>query len=273
MHPTIDLDFFEIPVYTAMVALGAAAGLLAAYLFLRTRSRRASALPVFIDGALIAFAAGYIGARAYHVATNWDYYAARPEEIAQPGLGGLGMRGAFILALIALMFYSAVRKISFWYFADAAALGLAIGQALGWVGALAQGANYGVVSDSQIAMDLPDLYSLIQPRFPLQHFEIALFAVLFVGLVIAAAQRPRAGTLFAAYLLLASLGNFALGFQRGDDTAYVGALRIDQVVDAAFVVIALSVWLWRWSAARRAAVNEKNVGQKVDAKLRRQSSN
>ncbi len=260
MHPTIDFDWFEIPVYTAMIALGAAAGLFAAYLFLRTRSRRASTLPVFLDGALIAFAASWIGARAYHVATHWDYYAARPEEIAQPGLGGLGMRGAFIFALIALMFYSVARKISFWYFADAAAIGLAIGQALGWVGALAQGANYGVVSDSQVAMDLPDLYGLIQPRFPLQYFEIALFAVLFVGLAIAAAQRPYGGLLFGAYLLLASLANFALGFQRGDDTVYVGALRIDQVVDAVFVLLAVIIWLWRWNTARWAASSEGYVG-------------
>lgn len=255
MNPTVDLNFFEVPVYSAMITLGAAAGLLAAYLFLRTRSRRASALPVFIDSALIAFAAGWIGARVYHVATHWDYYAARPEEIAQPGLGGLGMRGALILALIALLFYSAVRRISFWYFADAAAIGLALGQALGWIGALAQGANYGVVSDSQIAMDLPDLYGLIQPRFPLQYFEIALFAVLFVGLVIAAVQRPYAGALFGAYLFIASLANFVLGFQRGDDTAYVGALRIDQVVDAAFVLLAAVIWLWRWTAVHR-VVNE-----------------
>jgi prolipoprotein diacylglyceryl transferase len=258
MHPTIDLDFFQVPVYTALVALGAAAGLLAAYLFLHARSRRASAPPVFLDAALIALGAGWIGARAYHVATHWDYYVVRSEEIVQPGLGGLGMRGAFVLGALALVLYAVVRRISFWYFADAAAIGLSIGQALGWVGALVQGANYGVVSDSPIAMDLPDLYGLVQPRFPLQYFEVALFAALFVGLVIAATQHPRAGTLFAAYLLLASAANFALGFQRGDDTAYVGALRIDQVVDAALVVAGL-IGLWRWRAARRAA-DEGNVG-------------
>lgn len=256
MNPTLDLDWFEIPMYTAILAVGAAAGLFAAYLFLRSRSRRASEFSVFLDAALIAFAVGWIGARAYHVAAHWDYYVARPEEIAQPGLGGLGIRGALILGLAALVIYAAARKISFWYFADAAAIGLALGQAIGWVGALIQGANYGVVSDSQIAMDLPDLYGLVQPRFPLQHAEIALFVLLFIVLLFVASRRPRAGTLFFAYLLLASAANFALGFQRGDDTAYIGALRIDQVVDAAFVVLAGLVWLMRRAAAR----NDGNVG-------------
>jgi prolipoprotein diacylglyceryl transferase len=260
MHPTLDLNWFEIPVYTALIGLGAAAGLLAAYLFLRARSRRASATAVFLDGALIAFAAGWVGARAYHVATHWEYYAARPEEIAQPGLGGLGIRGALVLGLIALLFYSAVRRISFWYFADAAAIGLALGQAIGWVGALIQGANYGVVSDSQIAIDLPDLYGLVQPRFPLQHVEIALFALLFIGLLIAAAQRPRAGALSIAYLLIASLANFALGFQRGDDNAFVGALRVDQVVDAALALLAVLLWLGL--RMRQSAVVANDLGIK-----------
>ncbi len=256
MNPTIDLEWFEIPVYTAIVGFGAAAGLLAAYLFLRSRSRRASAPPVFLDAALLAFAVGWIGARAYHVATHWDYYVARPEEIAQPELGGLGIRGALVLGLAALVIYAAARRISFWYFADAAAIGLAIGQAIGWVGALIQGANYGVVSDSQIAMDLPDLYGLVQPRFPLQPAEMTLFALLFIVLLFIAAQRPRAGTLFIVYLLLASAANFVLGFQRGDDTAYVGALRIDQVVDAASIVLAGLIALWRRAAAR----NQENAG-------------
>ncbi|HEX7588009.1 MAG TPA: prolipoprotein diacylglyceryl transferase family protein [Anaerolineae bacterium] len=256
MNPTIDLNWFEIPEYTAIVVLGAAAGLLAAYLFLRTRSLRASAPPTFLDAALVTFGVGWIGARAYHVATHWEYYAARPEEIAQVGLGGLGIRGAFVLALVALVIYAAIRKISFWYFADAAAIGLAVGQAIGWVGALIQGANYGVVSDGPIAMDLPDLYGLVQPRFPLQSAEIAFFVLLFIGLLYFAAQRPRSGALFVVYLGLASTANFALGFQRGDDTAWVGLLRIDQVVDAVFIVLAAGLGLWR-----RIGVGDKgNVG-------------
>jgi len=256
MNPIIDLNGFEIPEYTAIVALGAAAGLLAAYLFLRTRSLRASAANVFLDAALVTFVAGWIGARAYHVVTHWDYYAARPEEIAQVGLGGLGIRGAFVLGLVSLVIYAAVRKISFWYFADAAALGLAIGQAIGWVGAFLQGANYGVVSDSQIAMDLPDLYGLVQPRFPVQSAETVFFALLFIGLLYAAMHHPRPGALFVAYLGLAAAANFALGFQRGDETAFVGLLRIDQIVDAVFVVGATGLVLWRRTGAR----NDGNVG-------------
>lgn len=239
-HPTIDLELFVVPVYTGLIALGAVAGLAAAYVVLRSRSRRASAPGAYIDGALIVFIAGWIGARAYHILTNWDYYRARPEEITAWGVGGLGMRGALMLGVLAVLLFARVRRFSAGHLLDAAAVGLAIGQTIGWIGALVQGANYGVVSDSAIAQELPDLYGLTNLRFPVQHAEIALFAVILAALGLLALERRPAGWLFGVYLLLSSLGNFALGFERGDQTAYVGALRVDQLVDAALVPVALA---------------------------------
>jgi len=254
VRPTIDLYFFELSVYSALVMLGVVGGLSAAYFFLRVRSRRAASLPRFLDGALVVGAAGWLGARAYHVATHWDYYAARPEEIAQVGLGGLALRGAVIAGFIALAVYARARRLRLARLADAAAVGLCVGQAIGWAGALAQGANYGVVSDSRLALDLPDLYGLIEPRFPLQHAEIGLFVSLLVGLLWIAIRQPRAGTLFLVYLLIASAAHFALGFQRGDETLFVGNWRIDQVIDAALAVSALALLL------RQTARREETVG-------------
>ena len=247
MHSTVDLFVTEIPVYTAWVLLGVIIGIVVAYAFLRTRSQRASVPTVALDAVFIVIVAGWLGARLYHVATNWEYYAARPEEILQPDLGGLAMRGAFIAALIALAIYAKARRISFWHFADAAALGLAIGQAMGWVSALQWGANYGIISDSQIAVDLPDLYGLIQPRFPVQHIEIVFFALLFVALLIAAFQNPQNGTMFIEYLVLASIAQFALGFARGDASAHIGVLRVDQIVDLALIAFGLGLGLFRFN--------------------------
>ncbi len=245
MRPTIDLLFFELPLYSALVFLGIALGLLATYAYWRARARRAVTPALFLDGALVVVAAGWVGARAYHVALNWEYYAARLDEIAQPGLGGLGIRGAFIAGFIALAAYAWARRLAFGKLADAAAIGLALGQAIGWVGALMCGANYGAPNDSALAMELPDLYGLNAPRFPLQHFEIGLFALLFVGLLALAARRPRAGVLFCGYLLVASAANLALGFQRGDETVFVGVLRVDQIVDAGLGLSACAGLWWR----------------------------
>ena len=238
----VDLKFIELPAYTALVMLGIVLGLFAAFLFWRAYSRRAD-VSQSLDGALVALIAGWLGARAYHVVTHWDYYSLRPDEIVRIGLGGLAMRGALIAGAIALALYARVRGWRFARLADTAAIGLCVGQAVGWMGALRHGANYGIVSDSQIAIDLPDIYGLYAPRFPLQHAEIILFVGLFIVLLLAATRHPRAGTLFAAYLLFASTANFLLGFHRGDEAAFVGGLRIDQWSDVALVASALVFWL------------------------------
>ena len=244
MSPSIDLGFKEISLYTALVILGAMVGLATAFLFLRTYSRRIYSLELFLDAALVVFAAGWIGARVYHVALNWEYYSTRSEEILNWEAGGLAMRGAFLAALVALAIFARARRISFWRLADAAGLGLAIGQAIGWVGAFVQGANYGVVSDSVIAMELPNQYGIVEPRVPLQFAETGVFVLLFAGLVALAFRRPRIGALFVVYLWVASLVNFLLGFFRGDESLYVGALRVDQVFDAGFMACALTAWIF-----------------------------
>lgn len=244
MHPTVDFDFFELPLYTVLVMLGVGLGLAVTYIFLRMRSRRAASPSNFLNGALVVFIAGWVGARAYHVAAHWDYYAARPDEIAQIGLGGLAMRGALILGFVAVIFFARWRGLKLARILDAAALGLSLGQAIGWAGALAQGANYGVVSDSPIAIDLPDIYGLVAPRFPAQHAEIILFAVLFVSLLIFASSQPRAGMLFVVYLIIASAANLALGFVRGDETLLIGAMRLDQWVDGGFLGLAPLFYLF-----------------------------
>ncbi len=247
----VDFKFFELPTYTAVVLSGIFTGLLTTFLFLRIHSRRAALLPYFLTGACVTLIAGWLGARAYHVATHWDYYGMRPDEIAQMGRGGLAMRGALVVGAIMLALYVRVRGGRFTRLADAAAMGLSIGQAIGWAGALAHGANYGITSDSQIAIDLPDIYGLYAPRFPLQHAEIILFAGLFIILSIVATRRPHSGTLLVLYLLIASSANFLLGFQRGDEAMVVGGLRIDQWCDGVLIGLALMFW---WLVQREGKV-------------------
>ena len=99
MHPTIDLNFTEIPVYTALVALGILVGIAAAYFFLRQYSRRIYTLALVLDAALVTFIAGYIGARVYHLALNWDYYSSRPDAmcpIRPPAIGSATTQTCFL---------------------------------------------------------------------------------------------------------------------------------------------------------------------------------
>jgi phosphatidylglycerol:prolipoprotein diacylglycerol transferase len=227
----------DFAVYTVMLTLAAISGFGAAYFFAR---RWGIATNVFLDGAILVTLAGIVGARAYHVAMRWDYYRANPDDILNLAQGGLGMRGALILGLIALVIYARVRHLALGQLLDAGAVGLALGQALGWLGAHYAGVNYGIVSDSVWAVELADIYGLVEPRYPVQVWASAFFAVLFLALALSAwRMRGLAGGLFLAYLLAASLGGFASGFIRGDETLYVGDWRADQLVDVDWVAVAL----------------------------------
>ena len=53
------------------------------------------------------------------------------------------------------------------------------------------------------------------------------------------------------YLFIASLANVLLGFQRGDETAYAGLWRVDQIMDLALVFCALAAGSRRWVGRRR----------------------
>ncbi len=252
MHQSVDLIFVELPLYTALVACACAVGLFTTYLYFRFRARRAATRALFYGGAVIVFAMGWLGARAFHVILNWEYYAARPDEIAQFGAGGLGWRGGVLAGLGALWLLARLHKIPFLKIADGAALGVVLGQALGWYAALGRGANYGSVSDSPIALELPDIYGLVEPRAPVQPAAIGLFALLFAALVALAARRPRAGALFFSALAVTAWGNFALGFARGDESAQMGPWRVDQMVDAAMGATAILGFIgWKLSDARK----------------------
>ena len=63
-----------------------------------------------IDGILLALPCAVIGARAYYVIFQWDYYRQHPGEIIAIWEGGLGIYGAIIATVIAVYFFCRKRK-------------------------------------------------------------------------------------------------------------------------------------------------------------------
>lgn len=74
---------------------------------------------------------GIIGARAYYVAFEWDYYSQHLAEIPQIWNGGIAIYGGIIGALIGAAIGCKVGKINFPNLLDLGALGLLIGQGIG----------------------------------------------------------------------------------------------------------------------------------------------
>ncbi len=235
----------DFSVYSLFILLAAILGLSAASLYAR---RVQLPLTTLLDAALVVVLAGGIGARGYHVLTHWDYYAQNTEDLMNLGQGGMGLRGAFLLGLVALLLFALFARKrgaspSFWKLADAGAVGLALAQSIGWYGARLVGANYGVASDSPLAQDLPDAYGIVAPRMPVQWLATIFFFALFLALIWAAWQvRPREGTIFVLYLIAAALGGLVLGALRADETLIWNGWRIDQWLDMMWAGVGLLIF-------------------------------
>ena len=83
------------------------------------------------DTILMTIPCAIIGARAYFVACNWDYYGKDLKAIFDLRSGGLAIYGGVILVFIGGFIMCYVRKIPFRELADYCVVYLPLGQAIG----------------------------------------------------------------------------------------------------------------------------------------------
>jgi phosphatidylglycerol:prolipoprotein diacylglycerol transferase len=243
--------FFEIggltiSAYTALVDLGIIFGLLVTSLLARWRK---ADLWGMVDAALVVLVCGVIGSRLAYVALQWPYFSSHLRESFYLWRGGLAFQGAFLGGVVGLLGYSFWYRWSFWRLADLLVPGLALGQAIGWVGCLLSGCAYGLPARGTWAYELPDLYGITVFRFPTQAVMSGVSLLIFMLLILLLWRTPRPfpGLIALLYLLLYSLGGFVLEFTRGDETLYLGPLRWSQIVEAGEFLGALILlrYLWR----------------------------
>ena len=261
MGPTIvQLGRLTISSYAAFVGLGIVLGLAVAYL--ESRWRGADSLAT-LDAALWSLVCGVVGGRVVYVAIYWPYFSSHPRQILSFSQGGLAFQGAFVAGLLGLLVYSLWNRKAFRELADTLALGLALGQAVGWIGCLVAGCGYGLATRGFLAYDLRDIYGILAYRYPTQAMisvlNLGIFLVLLILARTGAHRRLAPGTLAALYLALNSAGLFFLEFLRADETLYLGTLRWSQVVEVVEFVAALQALMFLRTRYKRAAASQLMV--------------
>lgn len=224
--------------YTFCLALGILAGTWIAYRFARMRISTPTAV---LDVGFWCLLGGILGGRAGYVLANWAYFADHVDKALKLRNGGLSWHGALLGAGVVFVAWLLVRSqlgrtVPDWQdLLDAAAPGLAIGGAFGWLGCLLTGAGYGAKAAgyapplSWLTADLPDIYGVDGVRFLTQPLLIAWCILLAASLWVLYRRLPR-GAAFAYYLMLYALADFCVTFLRGDGTWRRG------------------LWLWQWFA-------------------------
>jgi phosphatidylglycerol:prolipoprotein diacylglycerol transferase len=208
---------------------------------------------------------GVIGARLYHVLTPppsmagigitspLDYFR-NPYQLINFRAGGLGIYGGIIGGLLGLLLYAWRQRISALAWADLAAVGLALGQAIGRWGNYFNQELYGRPTTAFWAIHiepprLPEYanFSHFHPAFLYESlWSLGTFFVLY-WLARHRADRLRTGDLTGLYLIAYAIGRTLLELVRIDSAMFtipgIGfTLPIATVVSLALALV-VAIWL------------------------------
>ena len=239
---------FSLRSYGVIVAFAILLGLGVSY-FLASSDKeyREHLVNVLIYGVFGAI----LGARLWQVLFyEWDYYSQNLLEALAIWHGGLAIQGALVGSITVGIIYTRLLKLDFWRLADIAAPGLILGQGVGRIACFLNGDAYGSPTGSEFGIVYPpgtpayDAYGS-QPLWPAEVWEGQWDFVVFALIIIFSRWRKwQKGTVFLVYIVLYSLGRFALEFLRGDGPHYLFNWTSGQWTSFSMALIAIIAGLF-----------------------------
>lgn len=215
---------------------------------------------------------GIIGARLWHVFTpsqsmgvGMEYYLSHPLEILNTRQGGLGIPGAVIGGVIALVIYTRRHHLNFFTWADVIAPGLALAQAIGRWGNFFNQELYGPPSTLPWAIYIDPSHRLLGYEEYATYHPMFLYESLwnlfsfFLLMVVGRKYEDRLmpGDIFWVYLVVYPIGRFFLEFIRLDPS-FVGGFNANQVTMAVVAIFGLSMLGLNRIRAKRAGDHPSN---------------
>ena len=250
---SIDIGPLSLNIYGLAIALGVVAGV---WLFGRRLEERGVGTPDDASSmAIWAVVAGVIGARLYHVATDWDRFSGNYGAIPKIWEGGLGIPGGLLLGIPVGLYMAKRKGIALSTAATCAAPAIPLAQAIGRIGNYFNQELYGRATDLPWALRI-DADHLVQnpatgnlfavgttfhPTFLYEAlWSLATVAVL---LVIDRRWRPSGGSLFGLYIAIYGVGRFWVEGLRVDPADHLGPFRWNQWVALAAIVVGAGVFV------------------------------
>lgn len=149
LRNSISVFGFRIAYYGIIIGLGMLAGI---WMAQSDAKRRGQDPEIYLDFALYGIIFSIIGARLYYVIFEWDFYKDNLLEIFNLRAGGLAIYGGVIAAVLTMITYTRLKKVSFFSMADSGVLGLVTGQIIGRWGNFFNCEAFGGYTDSLFAM-------------------------------------------------------------------------------------------------------------------------
>jgi prolipoprotein diacylglyceryl transferase len=243
---TISIGPLDLRAYGLMIALGVIAAV-----WLLGRQLESKQVGTTDDASSIAVygvVAGIIGARLYHVATDWERFSDNLGAIPKIWEGGLGIPGGLLFGVLAGMWQARRRGIPPLVVLTCAAPAIPLAQAIGRWGNWFNQELFGRPTDLPWALEIDDAHlpagyesgTTFHPTFLYE----SLWNFTLVGLLLWVDRRFRMGPgrLFAVYLMGYGTGRFWIEGLRIDPADEIAGLRFNQWVALA-AIVAGAIWL------------------------------
>jgi len=223
----------ELRAYGLMIALGVVAGV-----WLLGRRLESAGIGTRDDAASIALwavPAGIVGARLYHVATDWERFSDDPADIVKIWQGGLGIPGGMALGIIVGVWAAHRRHLPLGPTLTAVAPCLPLAQAIGRWGNWFNQELFGRPTSLPWALEVSDEKAIAAGYPPGTTFHPTFlyeslwnFALCGLLLWIDKRFKLRPGRLLAVYVLGYGIGRFWVEALRIDPAKEGAGLRLNQ---------------------------------------------
>ena len=208
------------------------------------------------NGFLWCLVLGMIGARLYHVISSLEYYLQNPLQVFNTRAGGLGIFGAVAGGALGLWLYTRRAKLNFLHWADVAAPGLLLAQAIGRWGNFLNQELYGYPTDLPWGIHIDPVHRLPEfaefERFHPTFLYESIWNVVGFALFLFLARKLSAwlmdGDLLLLYGIYYPVGRFLVEFQRPDAWT-IGPLATAQWLSIASVLVCGGLLAYRHKRA------------------------
>jgi prolipoprotein diacylglyceryl transferase len=247
-------DLGPFHMYGVLLAVGV---LVAVAIAERRWRRRGYGPPGITDIAFWVIVWGVVGARVYHVITDYQRFDDDPLRAFQIWRGGLSIWGAVIAGAVAVLVITRRRHLPTLVVMDCMAPGILAAQAIGRWGNWFNQELYGKPTSLPWGLEIshpPAPYAPGTTFHPTFLYE-SLYCVALIGVLILVERRAtlRQGQTFALYVILYTFGRFWFENLRIDPAHDLGPLRVNAWVSVALFVFGIVwfVWLGRHEPRQR----------------------
>lgn len=236
-----------IHMYGLLLAVGV---LVATYVGERRWRNRGYPRDAIYDMAFWVVIAGVVGARLYHVMTDYQLFEDDPWKAFQIWKGGLSIWGAVIGGAIAVIVITRKRHMETLAVIDCMAPGIVLAQAIGRWGNWFNQELFGRPSTLPWALEISpshrplgyEQYATFHPTFL---YESLWCLAVFGALLFAERRFPlRKGQTFALYVALYTFARFWFENLRIDTAHDIGPLRVNAWVSLLLFLFAIAWFLW-----------------------------